>query len=102
MGHWNQRPETELIQACMPVLVTSNFDDDSIKNEWASMEKPFSHYKSMENILDLRAANSVVSGLIWMKIKLVQDFMHVLVTCKYKKDRLKNNREKVDTSFSPL
>ena len=32
----------------MPVLVTSNFDDDSIKNEQASMEMAFSHYKSME------------------------------------------------------
>ena len=29
----------------MPVLVTTNFDDDSIKNERASMETPFSHYK---------------------------------------------------------
>ena len=36
----------------MPVLVTSNFDDDSIKNERASMEKAFSHYKSMGNVLD--------------------------------------------------
>ena len=36
----------------MPVLVTSNFADDSIKNEWASMETPFSHYKSMGNFLD--------------------------------------------------
>ena len=36
----------------MPVLVTSNFDDDLIKNERASMEKPFSHYKSMGNFLD--------------------------------------------------
>ena len=36
----------------MPVLVTSNFDDDSIKNEQASMETPFSHYKSMANFLD--------------------------------------------------
>ena len=27
------RPEIELDQAFMPVLVTSNFDDDSIKNE---------------------------------------------------------------------
>ena len=26
--------------------------------------------------------------------------MHILVTCKYKKDRIKNNREKVETSFS--
>ena len=44
MGHGNQRPETELVRAFMPVLVTSNSDDDSIKNEWASLESPFSHY----------------------------------------------------------
>ena len=36
----------------MPVLVTSNFDDDSIKNERASMKTPFSHFKSMGNFLD--------------------------------------------------
>ena len=36
----------------MPVLVTSNFDDDSIKNEHASMATPFSHYKSMGNFFD--------------------------------------------------
>ena len=36
----------------MPVLVTSNFDDDSIKTERASMETPFSYYKSMGKILD--------------------------------------------------
>ena len=47
MGHGNQRPEIKLVRAFMPVLVTSNFDDDSIKNEWASMETPFSHYKAM-------------------------------------------------------
>ena len=35
----------------MPVLVTSNFDDDSIKNERASMETAFSHCKSMGNFL---------------------------------------------------
>ena len=46
--------EIELVRAFMPVLVTSNFDDDSIKNEWASMETPFSHYKSMGNFLDLK------------------------------------------------
>ena len=28
--------------------------------------------------------------------------MYVLVTCKFKKDRIESNREKVDTSFSPL
>ena len=36
----------------MPVLVTSNFDDDLIENEQASTETAFSHYKSMENFLD--------------------------------------------------
>ena len=38
----------------MSVLVTctSNFDDDSIKNERASMEIAFSHYKSMGKFLD--------------------------------------------------
>ena len=52
------RPKIELDQAFMPVLVTSSFDDDSIKNEWASMETLFSHYKSMGNFY------SVVSGPI--------------------------------------
>ena len=56
MGHGNERPEIELVQAFMPVLVTSNFDDDSIKNEWASMETPFSHYKCMWNFLDLKGS----------------------------------------------
>ena len=41
------RPKIDLDQAFMPVLVTSNFDDDLIKNEQASMETLFSHYKSM-------------------------------------------------------
>ena len=46
------QPKIELDLAFMPVLVTCNFDDDSIKNERASMETSFSHYKSMGNFLD--------------------------------------------------
>ena len=85
----------------MPVLVISNFNDDSIKNKGASIETPFSHYKSRGSFFrGSRAANSVVSGLIWPQFELVRDFMHILVVCKYKKDRIKNNREKVETSFS--
>ena len=96
------RPEIKLVRAFMPVLDTSNFDDDSIKSERASMETAFSHYKSLGFFFRRsRTANSV-SGPTWPKIELVRDFMHVLVTCKYKKDRIKNNREKVETSFSPL
>ena len=86
----------------MPVLVTSNFDDDSIENERTSMETAFSHYKSGKFFRCSRSANSVVSGPIWPKFELVREFMHVLVTCKYEKDRIKSNREKVETSFSPL
>ena len=52
MDYGNQRPEIKLVRAFMPVLVTSNFDDELIKNEWASMETPFSHYKSMGNFLE--------------------------------------------------
>ena len=36
----------------MPVLVTSNFDDDLSENERASTETAFSHYKSIGNFLD--------------------------------------------------
>ena len=36
----------------MPALVINNFDDDSLKNEQASMETAFSHYMSMGNVLD--------------------------------------------------
>ena len=35
------QPKIELDRPFMPVLGTSNFDDESIKNERASMETPF-------------------------------------------------------------
>ena len=50
------RPKIELDRAFMPVLVTSNFDDDSVKNERASMATPYSRYKSMGNVLDLKGS----------------------------------------------
>ena len=86
----------------MLVLVTSNFDDNSIKNDRASMETAFSHYEPIGIFRRSRAANSVVSGPIWMKFELIRDVMHDLITCKYKKDRIKTNREKVETPFSSL
>ena len=92
------RPKID--RAFMPVLVTSNFDDDSIKNEWTSIETPFSRYKSIGNLFRRsRAANSVASGLIWPKFELVRDFMHVLVTCKYKKDRIKTTEKRWRNRF---
>ena len=47
-------PKSKLVRAFMPVLVITNFDDVSIKNERASMETPVSHYRSMGNFLDLK------------------------------------------------
>ena len=76
------RPKMELDRAFMPVLDTSNFDDDSIKNERASMEKPFSHYKSMGIFLD---AQGQLTLSHWSHLAEIRDFMHVLVTCKYKR-----------------
>ena len=43
------QPEFQPIWDFMAVLVTSKFDQDPNKNEWASLETPFSHYKSMGN-----------------------------------------------------
>ena len=50
----------------------------------------------------LRAASSVVHGRIWLNFKLIQALMYVIITCKYEKDPIKNNREKVATPFSKL
>ena len=46
-----------------------------------------------------RAANSVVGGPIWPKFEFIQDIMHVLITCKFEKDRINSNGEKVVTSI---
>ena len=46
-----------------------------------------------------RAANSVVVGQIWPKFELIQDIMHVLITCKFENDRINSNGEKVVTSI---
>ena len=94
------RPKLNSTKLFMPVLVTSNFDDDSIKNEQASMETPFSHYKSMGNFLDLKAANSVVSGPIWPKFVLVRDFMHFSLPASIKRIGSKTTEKRWRHCFS--
>ena len=42
----------------------------------------------------LRAANSVVRGRNWPNFKLIQALMYVIITYKYEKGPIKNNREK--------
>ena len=49
-----------------------------------------------------RAANSVVRGRIRPNFELIQALMHVIITCKYEKDPIKNIRENLMTPFFPL
>ena len=50
------QPELKLVWDFMPVLVTSKFNEDPIKNERASLETPFSHYKSMQIFQTLKGS----------------------------------------------
>ena len=42
------------------------------------------------------------SGFIWLNFELIQAPIHVLITCKYEKDPIKNSGENVMTSFFPI
>ena len=96
------RPKIELNQAFMPVLVTINFHDDLITMNELAWRQHFPIISLWEFFRRSREANSVVSGLIWTKFELVQDFMHVLVTCKYKKDQTKSSRKKGGDTIFPF
>ena len=84
----------------MYVLITCKYEKDPIKNSRENVMTSFSHYKSMGIFFQhSRAANSVVGGPIWPKFEFIQDIMHVLITCKFEKDRINSNGEKVVTSI---
>ena len=52
-------------------------------------------------LTSFKGRNSAALGRIWPKFELVRALMHVTITCKYKKEWMKNSREKVeDTVFS--
>ena len=46
-----------------------------------------------------KEAYSPVGGQIWLNFKLLQAPMHVIITCKFEKEWMKNSQEK-DTFFS--
>ena len=54
------------------------------------------------NFRSSRAANSIVSGGIRSKFKLIQALIHVLVTYKNEEDQIKNEAARVATTFLPL
>ena len=57
--------------------------------EWT---QHFPHYNSMVAM--------ETSGRIWSNFKLIQALIHVLITCKYEKNLIKDSGENVMTSFS--
>ena len=72
----------------------------------ASMKKIRSKMKALEWTQHFSHYNSMVametSGRIWSNFELIQALIHVLITCKYEKNPIKNSGENVMTSFSPL
>ena len=99
-GIW---PKFKLIQAVMHVLITCKYEKDPIKNSPRKCDDVvFPIISLWEFFLTSRAANSVVCGRNRPNFELMQAVMHVIVTCKYKKDPIKNSRENVMTPFSPL
>ena len=45
---------------------------------------------------------SAVSGLIWPNFELLRALIHVIITCKYEKDKMKNSREKSGNTVFPI
>ena len=93
-------PKFELILVFMHVLITCNYEDDSIKTEGARAVTTFSHYKSTGFFSSRsNAANSAALSLIWPNFELVRDFIVVLVTCKNEDDSIKNEGARVFTTL---
>ena len=42
-------------------------------------------------LTSFKGHNSAALGLIWPKFELVRALVHVIITCKYKKDQMKNS-----------
>ena len=81
--------EFELVQDFMAVLVTCKIDEDRIKSEVAIQTfSPLQVYG--KNFRRSWVSNSTVNSLIWPEIKIIRDFMAVLITCKFDEAPIKN------------
>ena len=85
-------PNFKLIPALMYVIITCKYEKDPIKNNREKGATPFFQ------IITLSVATET-SGRIWPIFKLISALMYVIITCKYEKDPIKNNREKGATPF---
>ena len=85
----------ELIQALMYIMVTCKYEINPIKNVRENVMTPFFPTVTLSVAME-------TSGRIWPNFELIQALMHVLITCNYEKDPIKNSGENVMTSFFPL
>ena len=84
------------LQEILLVLIIFKFDEDPIKNKVATVWTTFSPLYVYGR---QKAGSSHKNNLICPKIKLVQDFMAVLITCKSDEDSIKNEIAIVQTTF---
>ena len=85
----------ELIQALMYIIITCKYEMNPIKNVSRKCDDTVFPTVTLSVAME-------TSGRIWTNFEIIQALMHVLITCKYKKDPIKNSGENVMTSFSPL
>ena len=87
----------------MYVIITCKYEKDPIKNSREKVETSFFPLKAYGDFFRRsRAAYSADSGPIRPIFELLRALMHVIITCKYEKDQMKNSREKVETPFFPI
>ena len=86
--------------------ISNSFEILWISSLPASMKKIRSKMKALEWTQHFPNYNSMVametSARIWPNFELIQALIHVLITCKYEKNPIKNSGENVMTSFFPL
>ena len=98
--------ETRGPKCNLPVLIT-NFDNDLIKNEGASMEAPSSHSNEVainsktfsESMGQSRVGNYHANSPNCIKIEHVEDFISVPIICKFE-DPINNVVAIIQTTFS--
>ena len=79
----------------MYIIVTYKYKMNPIKNVRENVMTPFFPTVTLSVAME-------TSFRIWPNFELIQALMHVLITCKYEKDPIKNSGENVMISFYPL
>ena len=103
-GAWGIKPQGDIVLMSTEtschfghLLLVSNHRWQIVSEKFIVL--PFSRYKSMGKKSRSMANNSKMKYPIRPKFELVWAFMSVLVTCKYDKDPIKCDWEKLDIFF---